>query len=271
MPHLALTSGHRLAYQVEGEGPPLLLISGLGGKAAFWDRVAPRLAKGFTVVPHDHLGTGASDAPLIDYAIEQMAGDVLALMDALGIARAHIVGHSTGGAIAQTLALDAAARVDRLVLSASWTRADRYLRLLFETRAEVLRRAGSAVYGQLSALLAWPAEWLREHGVAAELSVANPDVLLRRIDALLRFDRVADLPRIAAPTLALCARDDRITPPYFTQALGALVPGARTVVVPGGGHFLPRAAPRLFLHHVQPFHECGDAAVAATQEDRLHA
>jgi aminoacrylate hydrolase len=269
VPSLALPSGHRLAYQVEGAGAPLLLISGLGGKAAFWERVAPRLARRFTVVRHDHLGTGASDAPLIDYAIEQMAGDVLALMDALGIARAHVVGHSTGGAIAQTLALDAAARVERLVLSASWTRADRYLRLMFETRAEVLRRAGGAVYNQLSALLAWPAEWLRERGMAAELSVANPDVLLRRIDALLRFDRVADLPRVTAPTLAICARDDRITPPYFTQALGGLVAGARTVIVPEGGHFLPKAAPRLFLHHVQPFLE--GAAASAAPEDEVRA
>ncbi len=266
MLHLTLPGDHRLAYAVEGSGPPLLLISGLGGKASFWDRVAPRLATDFTVVRHDHLGTGASDTPLIDYSIAQMRDDVLALMDALAIDRAHIVGHSTGGAIAQSLAIDRPDRVDRLVLSASWTRADRYLRLMFETRAEVLRRAGGAVYNQLSALLAWPAEWLREHGVAADLTVANPEVLLRRIDALLRFDRVADLPRIAAPTLALCARDDRITPPYFTQALGGLIPGARTVVVPGGGHFLPRTAPRLFLHHVQPFLSRTGAQAGAAAE-----
>ncbi|MBX6321076.1 MAG: alpha/beta fold hydrolase [Rhodospirillaceae bacterium] len=253
MPHLLLPGGHRLAYVVEGAGPPLVLISGLGGKAAFWDRVAPRLARRFTVIRHDQLGTGASDAPLIDYSIDQMAGDVLALMDALGVERAHVVGHSTGGAIAQTLALDAPARVGRLVLSATWTRADRYLRLLFETRAEVLRRAGGAVYGQLSALLAWPTGWLRERGVAPELTVTHPDVLLRRIDALLRFDRVGELGRIAAPTLVIVARDDRITPPYFSHALGALIPGARVVVAPGGGHFLPRSAPRVFLHHVQPF------------------
>ena len=267
MPHLALPAGHRLAYQVEGAGPPLLLIAGLGGKGAFFDRVTPRLAKAFTVIRHDHLGTGSSDAPLIDYSIGQMAGDVLSLMDEVGVARAHVLGHSTGGAIAQTLVLDHPERVDRLVLSASWTRADRYMRLMFETRAEVLKRAGGAVYNQLSALMAWPAEWLRERGVAAELTVANPEVLLRRIDALLRFDRVADLPRIAAPTLVLCARDDRITPPYFTQALGALIPGARTVIVPGGGHFLPRSAPRLFLHHVQPFLDGADAPAGPAPPD----
>jgi aminoacrylate hydrolase len=253
MPHLTLPAGHRLHYQVEGGGPPLLLIAGLGGKGAFWDRVTPRLARSFTVIRHDHLGTGHSDAPLIDYSIEQMAGDVVALMDALGVGRARVVGHSTGGAIAQTLALDHAARVDRLVLSASWTRADRYLRLLFETRAEVLRRAGGAVYNQLSALLAWPAEWLREHGSAADLSVAHPEVLLRRIEALLRFDRVAELPRIAIPTLVFCARDDRITPPYFSQALGAAIPGARVVIALAGGHFVPRTAPRVFLYHLLPF------------------
>lgn len=251
--HLVLPSGHRLHYQVEGEGPPVVLISGLGGLASFWTGVTPRLASRFTVVRHDHLGAGHSDAPLIDYSIEQMAGDVIALMDALGIGRAHIVGHSTGGVIAQTLALDHAERVDRLVLSAAWTRADRYLRLMFETRAEVLRRAGGAVYNRVSALLATPAAWLKDHGLAADLTVANPEIVLRRIDALLRFDRVDDLPRLAAPTLVICARDDLVIPAYFSEALGAAIPGARTVLVGAGGHFLPRTSPRLWLRHVLPF------------------
>lgn len=256
--HLALPGGRRLYYQVEGEGPPLLLISGLGGLASFWNGVVPRLAARFKVVRHDHLGTGHSDAPLIDYSIEQMAGDVIALMDGLGVARAHIVGHSTGGAIAQTLALDHAARVGRLVLSAAWTRADPYLRLMFETRAEVLRRAGGAVYSRLSALLGTPAAWLREHGLATELTVVNPEIVLRRIDALLRFDRVADLPRLSAPTLVICARDDLVIPAYFSEALGAAIPGARTVLVGAGGHFLPRTSPRLWLRHVLPFLSGGE-------------
>jgi aminoacrylate hydrolase len=251
--HLTLPSGYRLHYRVEGEGPPLVLISGLGGLASFWNGVVPQLARRFTVVRHDHLGTGHSDAPLIDYSIEQMSGDVLALMDELDLPHAHVVGHSTGGCIAQTLALDQPRRVSRLVLSATWRCADPYLRLLFETRAEVLRRAGAAVYSRVSALLTTPAAWLRDHGVGAELAVANPEIVLRRIDALLRFDRSADLPRLRLPTLIICARSDHVTPPYFSEALGALVPNARTVIVGAGGHFLPRTSPRVWLRHVLPF------------------
>jgi aminoacrylate hydrolase len=251
--YLTLPNGHRLHYQMQGEGPPLVLISGLGGQASFWNGVTPQLARRFTVVRHDHLGTGRSDAPLIDYSIEQMAADVVALMDMLNLQRAHVVGHSTGGCIAQTLALDYAARVDRLVLSATWARADPYLRLMYETRAEVLRRAGAALYHRVTALLTTPAAWLRDHGIAGDLTVSNPEIMLRRIDALLRFDRTADLPRLTAPTLVICARTDHVTPPYFSIALGALVPHARTVIIGVGGHFLPRISPRLWLRHVMPF------------------
>lgn len=252
--YLTLPDGHRLHYLVEGQGPPLVLISGLGGQASFWNGVAPRLSRHFTVVRHDHLGTGRSDAPLIDYSIEQMASDVLALMRALGIERARVVGHSTGGCIAQTLALDHPQAVERLVLSATWARADPYLRLMFETRAEVLRRAGAALYGRVSALLTTPATWLRDHGLgAADLAIANPEIVLRRIEALLRFDRTADLPRLAVPALVICARSDRVTPPYLSEALGSLVPHARTAIVGAGGHFLPRTSPRLWLRHVLPF------------------
>jgi aminoacrylate hydrolase len=190
---------------------------------------------------------------VIDYSIEQMSGDVVALMQELGLERAAVIGHSTGGCIAQTLALDHPARVARLVLSATWACADPYLRLLFETRAEVLRRAGAAVYGRVSALLTTPAAWLRDHGVGAELAVANPEIVLRRIDALLRFDRAAELPRLTVPTLIICARSDHVTPPYFSQALGTLVPNSRTVIVGAGGHFLPRTSPRVWLRHVLPF------------------
>ncbi|NBX04659.1 MAG: FAD-dependent oxidoreductase, partial [Betaproteobacteria bacterium] len=85
-----------------------------------------------------------------------MADDVLQLMDALGIARAHLVGHSTGGAIGQTIALDAPDRIDRLVLSATWTCADGYFRRLFATRSQGMERLGRGYYGQLGNLVLYP-------------------------------------------------------------------------------------------------------------------
>ena len=109
--------------EVVGSGPPLLLVPGLGGRAEFWDPVVPPLAARFTVILHDHRGTGRSSIERIDYSIAQMTGDVIALLDHLGFDRAHLIGHSTGGAIGQTLAIDFPQRLDRLVLSATWAAA----------------------------------------------------------------------------------------------------------------------------------------------------
>src|SRR3989441_10500662 len=90
-----------LYYEEHGRGPALMLVPGLTGAGSFWARQVPDFARDFRVVVHDHRGTGQSTHSRIRYSVEQMAADVLRLMDRLGIASAHLVGHSTGGAIGQ--------------------------------------------------------------------------------------------------------------------------------------------------------------------------
>ena len=155
-----------LHVEREGSGVPLLLISGLGGTADFWAPLRPLLRDEFQLVLFDHRGTGRSDRPSDGYSIQRIAADVIAIMDALRIERAHIVGHSTGGAVTQTLALDAADRVDRIVISASWARSDYYFRLLFETRLAVLQQAGATAYASLGQVLGFPPAWITDHEAA---------------------------------------------------------------------------------------------------------
>src|SRR5438477_8729822 len=88
-------------YEEAGSGPPLLLVPGLGGQGAFWAKQIADFSRDFRVIVHDHRGTGKSTWSKITYSVDQMADDVLKLMDALGVASAHFVGHSTGGAIGQ--------------------------------------------------------------------------------------------------------------------------------------------------------------------------
>jgi aminoacrylate hydrolase len=238
--------GGKLYYETSGSGPPLLLVSGLGGSARFWRLQVPRLAERFTVVVHDHRGVGRSSHDAIAYSIEQMTGDALALMDHLDIDTAAMIGQSTGGAIGQYLAAMQPGRISRLVLSSTWTHADAYFGRQFRLRKDLLRSAGIALHTRTNNLLLYPPEWLRDHdreiGEAEARAIADastPEIMLSRIDALLRFDGRALAPRIICPTLVIAALDDRVTPSYFSRALAQAIPGAQLVLLESGGHFLP--------------------------------
>ena len=105
MPKANIGNGE-IYYEVHGEGPPLLLVAGLGGTGDYWKPQIEALAKHYTVILHDHRGTGQSSHSQIEYSVDQMADDVLRLMDFLKIEQAHFVGHSTGGAMALILAVE---------------------------------------------------------------------------------------------------------------------------------------------------------------------
>lgn len=269
MPHLELPGGDRLWYEVVGEGPPLLLVPGLAGVSDFFAPHVRPLARHFRLILHDHRGCGRSSPARIDYSVEQMAGDVVALMDHLGLERAHFLGHSTGGAIGQTLAIDRPERIDRLVLCATWTAADGWFRLLFQNRREILEGLGPGAYARVSALFLNAPFWVRLHPEIAAVSeeearrrIRDPEILLRRIKAVLAFDRRAELHKIRAPTLVMGARDDMVTPAYFSEELGRAIPGAETVILPDGGHFFPVAREASFRRHVLRFLGAGGAGEA---------
>ena len=260
MPLLTLSDGEQLYFEAHGTGPPLLLVSGLGGVASFWKPHVAPLAERHRVVVHDHRGTGASSKSRIEYSIAQMLGDVLQLMDHLEISKADLVGHSTGGAIGQTMALDYAGRLDRLVLSATWTAADEYFRRLFDMRSSILRNGGVEAYVRSQAVFMFPPGWVKDRMAAmlkqeddAIRTFPPAEVMLSRIRAILRFDRHAELGNIAAPCLVMGARDDIITPAYFSEELGRLIPGAETVILPMGGHFFPQSQPESFREHLSRF------------------
>jgi aminoacrylate hydrolase len=265
VPYLTLSDGERLHYEIQGEGPPLLLVSGLGGVASFWSDHVGNFAERFTVVTHDHRGTGQSSLSRIEYSVEQMAGDAIELMDGLGIGRTHYIGHSTGGAMGQVLAIDRPERIDRLVLSATWATADAYFHNLFEVRAATLREQGPGAYARLSALFMKPPRWVRDHAHRFEENLAamarnppDPAITLARIAAIRRFDRRADLGHITAPTLVIAAADDIVTPAYFSEELAKTIRGAKLALLPEGGHFFPNVVEAEFREIVTGFLEEGD-------------
>ncbi len=126
-------------YEEAGSGDPLVLIMGLGGDLQGWALTAPALAKHFRVITYDNRGAGRTSAPDKPYSIEGMADDLAALLDELKISKAHIVGYSMGGMIAQEFALKYPGKVDRLVLLASSPGLDGYSRTIVRNWSNVRR------------------------------------------------------------------------------------------------------------------------------------
>lgn len=246
MARFRLRDGAELHYDRVGSGPALFLVAGLGGDGRFWDSHVTELARHFTVVVHDHRGTARSSLSRIEYSVAQMTDDALQLIDGLGFDKIHWCGHSTGGAMGQVLAIEHPARIDRLVLSATWAKTDAFFRRLFEARAQTLRELGPVAYTKSSALVLHMPSWVRDHDadLAAAEARANetipvPEIVLSRIAAIVAHDRRDQLQKVQARTLAICARDDMVTPLYFTEELVRSIPNARSYVLADGGHFYP--------------------------------
>lgn len=263
MPYCPLPATHgegRLSYEERGSGDPLLFVAGLGGLGMFWSAQMDAFSRTHRVITFDHRGTGQSTHSPIHYSIAQMADDVLALLDHLGIARAHFAGHSTGGAIGQHLAIHAPGRIGNLVLSSTWPRADAYFRRLFEVRKAVLETQGVRAYTHLGNLLLFAPYYFTAHAATiderAEQSLAGlapREILASRIDAILAFDSWEALPSIGHRALVICANDDVVTPAYFSEQLAGRLPQATLHLAERGGHFFPAAEPEEFNAAVSRF------------------
>lgn len=236
----------KIYSETRGEGDDLLLVAGLGGSANFWRAQVDTLARAYRVTLYDHRGVGrSSPAPLVSTA-EQLADDLIRLMDALDIRRAHLVGHSTGGAIGQHLALRAPERLHSLVLSGSWAGPTPLFIDMFKLRRDVLINNGVQSYLLLGTLLATPAWYLQEHFTGLDdylrdrqAALPSLDVELGRLNAVMAHDLRHRVGEIGVPTAVVCAHDDQITPEPMSAELARLIPGALFRVIPEGGHFCP--------------------------------
>lgn len=208
----------------------LLFIAGLGGRGSFWDRQVETFAPRFETITYDLKGRNT---------VEALARDALELLDARAIERCHIVGHSTGGAIAQVIAAEHPQRVDRLVLSATWCAPTEPFKALFEVRKRILLELGAESYATHGALVAWPDDWLQAHPglLRSKMDAPEKQAVLARIDAILAFDRAAQLASIRAPTLVICAQDDNLVPVGHSRRIAAGIRGSVLKVLPYGGHF----------------------------------
>jgi pimeloyl-ACP methyl ester carboxylesterase len=251
-----------IAYEIRGQGPPLVLIQGLGVGRWGWEPVVDRLARRFRVITIDNRGIGASDAPVGSYSTRVMAADVVAVLDDAEVGSASVVGTSLGGMVAQELALTAPERVDRLVLVATIPggrlTAPMPLKTAYLLTWAPLMRSQQRLRGFV------------EHNLGPETLRRRPKVV-RRLMALKRahpqseqawraqatagvlFDPLGRQRRITQPTLIVQGTADQVVNPVNAELLAGLIPDARLRYLEGAGHLVSWDEPRRFARVVSRF------------------
>jgi pimeloyl-ACP methyl ester carboxylesterase len=248
----------RIAWERRGEGHPLVLVHGLGYARWGWEPVADALAERFEVVLLDNRGIGESGAPAGPYTAAEMAEDVVSVLDEAGIERAHVVGTSLGGMIAQELALRTE-RVERLVLVCT-TPGGRSAVPMPEVTAKLIAEAASmeplvALRRFVENALAPGApEELVERILAHRLRTAqSPTAWAAQAAAGVSFDACDRLPELRAPTLVLHGTEDVVVDPANSTLLAGRLPDARLEWFPGCGHLLFWEHPERFVALVGEF------------------
>lgn len=260
---IARVNGIDIAYRVQGNGPPLVLVMGYRLSSAAWPAAfVETLARQFTVITIDNRGTGRSDKPVDGYALANMARDVCALLDELAIPRAHLLGYSMGGAIAQELVRQFPERVASLILCATMcggagaTYANaavvRVMRDLDGLSAEqVARQIWKVTYAP---------EYLARNAKCAEeqmrREIAQPTPLHAadlQFQAFAEFDGSRALADIRCPTLVLTGDLDELIPPQNSALLAKRIPDTKLIVLPGRGHRVLWESTQECIHHITDF------------------
>ncbi len=250
----AAVGRYRLRYLDVGRGPAVVLIHGLAGDHTAWRAQVDLLRPRYRVIAFDNRGAGASTQIDEPVSTQDLAADTLQLMDRLQVERAHVVGRSMGGAVAQQMALLAPARVASLVLCASFARLDPLGHRVLSNMREALEwRMSWADHARHSVQNFVSAAFFNEQPeqiAAIERLIGGqrrlPACYSRQNEACQAHDTLPDLGRIRQPTLVMGGDSDPICSLTATRALGAGLPNARTEIFAGASHFFLLEQPAKF-------------------------
>jgi len=247
MPYTTASDGARLHWETHGSGDPVLLIMGLGSNAYGWHRAIPWLAERYETIAFDNRGTGRSDAPAGEYTIAQMAADTATVLDAAGHRRAHVIGASLGGMIAQRFALTYPERVRTLTLLCTTPGGRAAVHASDAVTAGLVSGGGdpAAVYRKNAWFLygeetrtRFP-ERIEEDIVYRTKIPTSPAGYLGQLRAAVGHDTWDELAALAAvPTLVVHGDADLLIPTDNGKRLAERIPNAQLVLLPGAGHML---------------------------------
>ncbi len=250
-------------WQKSGQGEPVVLVGGLTSTIEVWGRQIPALAANHCVIAFDNRGSGRTRIPMDDgvRTPKRLAGDVLALLDGLELARVHLVGASMGGMIVQEFALAHPGHLRSLTICCSTFGGKNAVLAAPEIAQAMIK--GSAEGASPEALRAALEVLFHPDSLEGKRDALNfyvetkrafphaSDEIARRVDGIASFDVFDALPRLAVPTLVLTGSHDRLVPPENSRCLAARIPGAQLRVIEGGGHMFfveqPEAANRTLL------------------------
>jgi 3-oxoadipate enol-lactonase len=238
----------KLKWEAQGEGAPLLLVHGLGYTREGWGPQRELLARRYRVLSFDNRGIGESEIPPGPYSVAELAGDAAQVLDEAGVERAHVLGASLGGMVAQLLAAEQPERVARVVLAgttpggaAAYPLPQQTLALMIEAPSlppEVaLRRFVENALAPGSPFVDDILAYRQQHP-------PDPSGWAAQAAAGLTWDADGRLARIAAPTLVVAGTADAVVDPRNAQLLAEAIPNARLELIDGAGHlpFWERAA-----------------------------
>lgn len=235
------SNGIDIRYDIQGDGPWLILAHSLATDLTLWDDNLAALMPHFRVLRFDTRGHGGSSAPDMPYDFGMLTTDVLGLMDSLGVERAHFCGISMGGMIAQHVALAAPERIGKLVLVSTTSGFPSTTKAIWADRIQAVRAGG--MDAQVVPTL--------ERWFTAPYRAAHPEVM-ERIGGLIRatpaagyigsgqaiaaLDVTERLSALRCPTLVIVGADDVGTPPAMGKRIAERIPGAHFASIPSASH-----------------------------------
>ncbi len=263
MPEI-VQDGRRIYYESHGQGDPLILIRGFGSSADHWYAQVPYLSRHYRVITFDNRGVARSSDPGGPFSIHDMAEDTIGLLNALDIDRAHVLGLSLGGMIAQELAIRHPRRVNGLILAVTHCGGEQFVRAAEEV-IEAFQRlvdegsqeARMKVFSYLFArqVMVEKLQVIQEYVAVSMKNPVEPDVLRKQWEAVQGHDACDRLHRIEARTLVLTGSEDMVVPPLNSVLLAERIPRSEQVVIPGGGHQVlieqPEACNRVMIAFLQ--------------------
>lgn len=245
------SNGTKIYWEEDGAGDPLLMIMGLGYTHEMWYRSRPVLSKHLRMILFDNRGVGKSGQPEGPYTIGQMADDAAAVLDAAGVEKAHVMGMSMGGMIAQEFALRYPARVRKLVLGCTAcggphaVRAEQGAVDMLTARARMTKEEAAEAAVPFIYDPATPRERIDE-----DLAVRNPlfpsvEAYSAQLAGIFKWQSYDRLGEIAAPALVIHGEHDRLIPPGNARVIAERIPGSKLVILPDASHIFVTDQPEL--------------------------